>query len=118
MQPSFLLHLTSGFCDVVLCGAVDSSINKDVNKSDRIIKIIAPYRSIEDARLKNAHHTIMANPNSTPDSIPNMPSSGRIKGVAYLPSKSNNAKIMPGSRRIDFCCAGSMEFDLLFIFSV
>ena len=46
--------------------AIDLWMTRDVAKSATIIKAMAPKRSGRGARLKNTHHTTIANPPTSP----------------------------------------------------
>ena len=50
--------------------AIDSWTMRDVANSATIIRTMAPKRSDQGARLKNTHHTTIANPPTSPPITP------------------------------------------------
>jgi hypothetical protein len=63
---------------------------------------MAPRRSDQGARLKNTHHTRIANAPTTEPIIPKTVASGTTMGMTNLITHSRNAAATPGHSRSDF----------------
>ena len=82
--------------------AMETWMMRDVATSATIIKARAPQRSERGARLKNAHHTTMANAQTSAPIIPTGPASGATMGTTALASNSSTAASTPGHSRSGF----------------
>src|SRR5712691_4269686 len=66
------------------------------------IRTMAPTRSAQGARLKNSHHTTIANPQASPPSIANMRASGATRGTTNQSSHCSTTATTPGHSRSGF----------------
>src|ERR1035437_10189441 len=87
--------------------AIDTWTMRDVANSAIIIRTIAPKRSDQGARLKNNHHTTIANPATSPPRMANAKASGTTMGTPNLTRHSSTAATTPGHSRSGFGGVGS-----------
>src|SRR5947207_760057 len=71
--------------------AMDLWIMRDVANAATIIRTMALTRSDQGARLKNSHHTTIANAPTSPPITPNIMVSGTRIGATNLTSSSSTA---------------------------
>src|SRR5579864_3445497 len=79
-----------------------------VASSARIIRTIAPQRSAMEARLKNAHHTRIANAQMAPPRSPKTAASGMTTGRPYMSSNCSTTATTPGHSRSGFSGTDSL----------
>ena len=83
--------------------AIDSWRTREVANNATTISTIAPTRSDHGARLKNTHHTTIANAATSPPSNPTGGAPGATSGTATsLNSSSSAAATTPGHSRSGF----------------
>jgi len=94
--------------------AIDTWMMRDVANSATIIRPTAPTRSGQGARLRNTHHTTIANPQKTPPITPKNVAgnpknvaSGATIGTTNLSSISSTAATTPGQSRSGFLSVDS-----------
>src|ERR1700730_10361156 len=80
---------------------------RDVATSATIVKATAPRRSDQGARLKNNHHTTIANAPASPPIIPTNTALGTTAGMTNLTTHSSTAAATPGHSRSGFRGAGA-----------
>src|SRR5215208_8218572 len=71
------------------------------------ISTSAPRRSSQGARLKNSHHSAIANPHNTPTSKPLAAVRGKRKGTTNHASHCSTTAIKPGHNRSRFGGVGN-----------
>ena len=82
--------------------ASDTWMKRDVANSATTISTMAPKRSDQGARLKNAHHTTTASPPTRPPINPTGGAPGPTTGTTNLNSTSSAPAITPGHSRSGF----------------
>ncbi|MBU4495162.1 MAG: hypothetical protein KJ874_07670 [Acidobacteria bacterium] len=98
--------------------AIDLWRNGRVATSAMIIRTTAIKRSVRGARLKNAHHMMMANPPKSPPITPIIMDSGITKGMPNLTNHCSETITTPGHSLSGFRRIGSSDMTCIFLFEI